>query len=91
MTSPGEKPAPSDKVADVITIHVDVEKLARASGMPDRYVAALDRIIARGKPVMSKDGWIVLLKREPGTRTPAPSAHGDPKAASLSLGRPHEH
>ena len=82
MNSPGEKPAPSDKVADVITIHVDVEKLARASGMPDRYVAALDRIIAKGRPVMSKDGMIVLFVREPGAHSPSPSTQGDMDGAA---------
>jgi hypothetical protein len=74
--------SPNDKVADVITIYVDVEKLARSIGLSDRDVTALDRMIAKEKPVMDKDGRIVLFKREPGTRSPAPSAQGDPKAAS---------
>jgi hypothetical protein len=82
MTAAGEKPVPSDdKLAEIIILTVDVEKVARSFGLSDRYVAALDRMIAKGKPVMDKDGMIVLFKREPGTRSPAPSAQGDPRAA----------
>ena len=82
MTSPGEKPAPSDKVAEIIILTVDVEKVARSFGFTDRQVAAIDRLIAKGRLVMDRTtGMIVIFRREPGTRSPSPSTQGEPEAA----------
>lgn len=82
MTSPGEQLVPSDdKIAEITALHVDVEIVARSFGLTDRDVAALDRMIASGKPVMDKTGMIVLFKRQPGTRSSSPSAQGDMEGA----------